>query len=107
MRFVTRLLGTWLVGLALILLIIDGTRSLGANTLLVTAFGDAWTWLHADSLAVTRQFVQSRLFGPVIEAAVDVVLALPGWIVLAVPGVLLAWLGRSRRTRVFVRHDQI
>ncbi len=107
MRFVVRLLGTWLVGLALILLIIDGTRSLGANALLVTAFGDAWTWLHADSLAATRAFVQSRLFGPVIGATVEFVLSLPGWVVLAVPGILLAWLGRSRRTRVFVRHDQL
>jgi hypothetical protein len=32
---------------------------------------------------------------------------MPGWAVLAVPGALLAWAGRSRKTRLFVRHDQI
>jgi hypothetical protein len=107
MRLLVRILGTWLVGLALILLIIDGTRSLGANSLVLTSFGDAWMWLHAESLAATRAFLESRLFGPVLEVSIGIILGLPGWAVLAVPGVLLAWMGRSRRTRVFVRHDQI
>ena len=30
----------------------------------------------------------------------------PGWLVLAIPGLLIAWLGRTRRARVFVRQDQ-
>jgi hypothetical protein len=107
MRLFLRVLGTWLLGVALILLIIDGTRSLGANRLLFTSFAENWIWLHADSLAVVREFFASRFFGLVLEPSFDTLLALPGWLVLAVPGVLLAWLGRSRRTRLFVRHDQI
>lgn len=107
MRLLVRIVGTWLLAMALILLIIDGTRSLGANSLVFTSFGDAWTWLNADSLVAARAFLQSRLFGPVLEVTVDTVLGFPGWVVLAVPGALLAWMGRSRRTRMFVRHDQI
>jgi hypothetical protein len=107
MRLLLRILGTWLLGVALILLIIDGTRSLGASRLLFTSFAENWIWLHADSLTVVREFVTTRFFGLVLEPGLDVLLALPGWVVLAVPGVLLAWLGRSRRTRLFVRHDQI
>jgi hypothetical protein len=107
MRLLLRLLGTWLLGVALILLIIDGTKSLGANQLIFTSLADNWVWLHAESLSVVRAFVASRFFGLVLEPTVEAVLAAPGWVVLAVPGVLLAWLGRSRRTRMFVRHDQI
>ena len=107
MRLIVRLLGTWLLGIALILLIIDGTKSLGANQLIFTSFGDDWTWVNAESLVATRAFLESRLFGPLLDVTVNAILAFPGWAVLAVPGVLLAWMGRSRRTRLFVRHDQI
>lgn len=107
MRLLLRVLGTWLLGVALILLIIDGTRSLGANRLIFTPFADNWTWLHPESLAAMRDFVASRFFGLVLEPVTEFILACPGWIVLAVPGALLAWAGRSRKTRLFVRHDQI
>jgi hypothetical protein len=107
MRLFLRVLGTWLLGVALILLIIDGTRSLGASELVFTSLADNWTWLNADSLAVVRAFVAERFFGLVLEPVTEFILACPGWAVLAVPGALLAWAGRSRKTRLFVRHDQI
>lgn len=107
MRLFLRLLGTWLLGVALILLIIDGTRSLGAGQLVFTSLAENWTWVHADSLAAAREFLATRFFGLVLEPVSDAILAFPGWAVLAVPGALLAWAGRSRRTRLFVRHDQI
>jgi hypothetical protein len=106
MRLVLRLLGTWLLGIALILLIIDGTKSLAASSLVLTSLEEIWNWLHADSLAGFRLFLESRLFGPLIEPVAEATLALPGWLVLAVPGALLAWLGRSRSTRVFIEQDQ-
>ena len=107
MRLILRVLGTWLLGVALILLIIDGTRSLGANELVFTSLADDWSWAHAPSLAVVREFIAGRFFGLVLEPTSEFILALPGWVVLAVPGALLAWAGRSRKTRLFVRHDQI
>lgn len=107
MRLILRLLGTWLLAVALILLIIDGTKSLGANSLVLTSLEDTWTWLHGASLQGLRDFLASRLFGPLLEVVVTALLGFPGWAVLAVPGVILAWLGRSRRTRLFVRQDQI
>lgn len=107
MRLFLRVLGTWLLGVALILLIIDGTRSLGASQLVFTSFADNWTWLNADSLAAVRAFVAGRFFGLVLEPVTEFIFACPGWAVLAVPGALFAWAGRSRKTRLFVRHDQI
>ena len=107
MRLILRLVGTWLLGLALILLIIDGTKSLGASALVWTPLGDTWSAIHAESLLQLRVFVASRFFGPLLEPAVATLLGMPGFLVLAVPGVILAAMGRSRRSRVFVRQDQI
>jgi purine-cytosine permease-like protein len=103
MRLLLRILGTWLLGMALILVIVDGTRSLGADALVMTSLSDTWTSLHAESLEQLRGFLASRFFGPLLEI---VVTALPGWLVLGVPGALLAWMGRTRRARVFVKQDQ-
>ena len=106
MRLLLRILGTWLLGMALSLVIIDGTRSLGADALVLTSLGDTWTSLHGESLVQLRSFLASRFFGPLLEIVVTTLLALPGWLVLSVPGALLAWMGRTRRARVFVKQDQ-
>jgi len=107
MRLLFRLIGTWLLGIALILLIIDGTRSLAANAIIFTPLGETWLSLHPQSLADTRAFLGTRFFGPLLDNAVTFVLGLPGWLVLSLPGAFIAWLGRTRRARVFVRQDQI
>ena len=107
MRLILRVAGTWLLGLAFVLLIIDGIKSLGANALVISSFGEAWSWLSAETLAATQQFLTSRFFGAMLDSALSTVLTFPSWAVLAVPGMLLAWAGRSRRVRLFVRHDQI
>lgn len=106
MRLILRLLGTWLVGIALILLIIDGTKSLGANTIVLTSLGETWTALHAQSLEQLRAFLATRFFGPLLDIVVTALLTFPAWAVLGVPGLFIAWLGRSKRMRVFVKQDQ-
>lgn len=107
MRLLLRVLGTLLIACAVILLIIDGTKSLGANGLVFTPLGETWTQIHPDSLTAVKGFLTTRLLGPILELAVTAILGFPGWAVLGVPGLLLAWAGRSRRTRVFLRQDQL
>jgi len=107
MRLLLRIIGTTLLAAALILVILDGTRSLGTNSLVMTPLGETWRAIHADSLAGIQSFIESRFFGPLLEGLINAILALPGWVVLGVPGAVLAWLGRSKRTRVFVKQDQI
>lgn len=106
MRLLFRIIGTWLLGMAVILLIIDGTRSLAASTIVFTSLGETWATIHAESLVEVRNFLASRFFGPLLESGIEFILALPGWLVLAIPGVLIAWMGRTRRARIFIRQDQ-
>ena len=107
MRLFLRVLGTLLIACALILLIIDGTRSLAADGLALTPLEATWTQLHEPSLLALRQFLETRLFGPLLAPVVNAVLGFPGWAVIGLPGILLAWAGRSRRERMFLRQDQI
>jgi hypothetical protein len=107
MRLLLRVLGTLLIACALILLIIDGTRSLAASGVVFTPLEATWTQIHADSLLGLREFLETRLFGPLLDPVVTTILGLPGWAVLGVPGILLAWAGRSRRQRIFLRQDHI
>lgn len=107
MRLLLRVLGTLLIACAVILVIIDGTKSLGANALVFTSLGDTWTGIDPQSLDVVKKFFETRLFGALLETVVGALLGFPGWAVIGVPGLLLAWAGRSRRERVFLRQDQI
>lgn len=107
MRLILRIVGTWFVGMAMIYLIIDGTKSLAASQAVVTKLGDGWDALSPGSLAATRAFFDSRFFGPLLDPLFTGLLSLPAFAVLAVPGIVLLILGRSRRRgREFVRQDQ-
>ncbi len=100
MRFLLRLTGTWMLGMALVLLIMDGTKSMAANALMITSMGDVWTMVHAASLSGFQAAVASSpvkfIWGPVIQP----VLSWPGWAVLGLPGIILAFLGRSKKNAI-------
>ena len=107
MRLVLRLLGTWLIGLALVFLVVDGTRSLAANRLVFTSLGDAWSQLHQGSLEAVSDFFASRFFADLLAALLQALLTYPAFAVLAVPGLILALLGRRPRRERFLRQEQI
>lgn len=107
MRLLLRILGTWLIGLALIFLVMDGTKSLAANTLVFTSFGQAWTQLHPPSLEATTGFLESRFFADLLSVTLAALLTYPAFAVLGVPGIVLALAGRRPRRERFLRQEQI
>jgi hypothetical protein len=100
MRLVLRVIGTWLLGIGVILLIIDGTKSLAVNALVMTPLIETWTSLHAASLEAVRGFFASRLFGPLLDQALTATLGFPAFAVFAVPGIVLALIGGGRTSRL-------
>ncbi|MBB4053117.1 hypothetical protein GGR20_002773 [Devosia subaequoris] len=107
MRLVLRILGTWLIGLALVLLVVDGTKSLAANAIVFTSLGDAWTQLHPPSLGAVSGFFESRFFSDLLDAAMQALLTYPAFAVLGLPGILIALAGRRPRRERFLRQEQI
>ncbi|MET3927146.1 hypothetical protein [Devosia sp. 2618] len=107
MRLILRVLGTWLIGLALVLLVIDGTKSLGANAVVYTSLANLWMQLHPPSLDAVASFFDSRFFADLLEVAFKALLNYPAFAVFGVPGIILALLGRKPKRERFLRHDQI
>ena len=107
MRLVLRTIGTWLIGLALVLLVIDGTRSLAGNELAFASFGQSWSQLHRPSLEVVTGFFESRFFADLLRTVFAAILTYPAFAVLGVPGIVLALLGRRPRRERFLRQEQI
>lgn len=107
MRLVVRIVGTWLIALATILLVIDGTKSLGASHLVTTSLLDSWSTLNPSSLETVRQFLTSRFFGAILQPLFDWLIEQPGFAVLGVPGIMLVLAGRPRHTRRYVTTDSI
>jgi len=107
MRLILRVLGTWLIGLALILLVIDGTKSLGANAIVFTSLAELWMQIHPPSLDGVKSFFDSRFFADLLDAALMALLSYPAFAVFGVPGIVLALLGRKPHRERFLRQDQI
>jgi len=107
MRLILRLLGTWLLSVAVILAVIDGTKSLASNRVILTSLGELWTSLNPDSLDAVKLFLETRFFGPMLTPALAGLLNVPGFVIIGVPAVILAALGRSRYVRQYVKTEEI
>ena len=107
MRLVLRIAGTWLIGLALVLLVVDGTKSLGANALVYTSLAKLWTQVHPPSLLAVEAFFESRFFADLLDAALKAVLEYPAFAVFGVAGIVLALAGRKPRRERYLRADRI
>jgi hypothetical protein len=107
MRLILRVAGTWLIGLALVLLVIDGTRSLGSNVIVFTSLAELWTQLHPPSLVAVETFFETRFFAALLDAALKALLEYPAFAVVGVPGIVLALAGRKPRRERYLRADQI
>lgn len=107
MRLILRIAGTWLIGLALVLLVVDGTKSLGANAVVFTSLADLWTSVHPPSLQGVEAFFESRFFAQLLDAALKAVLQYPAFSVFGALGIVLALAGRTPRRERYLRADQI
>lgn len=107
MRLILRVLGTWLLGLAVVLIVIDGTKSLAASTLVMTPLAETWSSVHAPSLTAVQAFFETRFFADLLSGVFAALLTYPAFAVIAVPGLLLALIGRVRRQQRFVQADRI
>ncbi len=89
-----------------ILLLIVGAASGVAEVLFTLAegghqslaLGTVWYRLHADSLLGLRTTVEESLT-PVLWTPVTYLLALPAWLVFAIPGAIMLLLTRERSSR--------
>ncbi|HVY21207.1 MAG TPA: hypothetical protein VHA70_14160 [Bauldia sp.] len=98
--FVSRFVGMWFVAGALVAIVVDAAKSIGASALTMTPLGAALFTLAPSSLVATQEFVQQKIGGWVWDPLIQWILLLPTWAVLGAFGFLLTYLGRRRRVRI-------
>ncbi len=96
-RFFSRVIGYWLVAIALVAAVVDGSRSIAAAAWSAVPIGQYWYDLSPATLDGAQTAVQ-RSVGPWLwDPIVMTVIQQPVWAVAAPLGLLLIWLGRKRR----------
>lgn len=100
LRFIFSMLGLWTCALALLALVLDGIRSIAANTIVMTSLGATWFELDSASLNLAQAVVQRNLHPLLWDPVIQWVLTLPAWLVAAVIGLLFLYIGRKRRPKV-------
>ena len=104
MFLILRILGVWLLLLAMVAVVVDATKSLaGGGAWVVTPMGEQWRQLAPEMLEASRKWIMATagdwLWDPVILS----ILAAPTWVVFGILGVLLYWLGQKRKpVEVFI-----
>jgi hypothetical protein len=96
-RFLLRFLGVWLFAAALVVLVVDGARSIAASALVWTPLGELWHQLAPTSYIQVQFTVEEHLGQPWLwDLIVAILLSPPAWLVLGILGLILVVLGRRR-----------
>lgn len=107
MKFAFRLLGTWLIGIALVLLIVDGTRMLAVTEFVYTPLHQTWEALDSASLSGLREIVVTRMHAAIWNSLIWPLLSLPGWALFGLPGLMFAIAGAKRAPRAYRKFEQL
>lgn len=94
-----RLLSMILLSVAVIMAVLEATRSIAAGALVVTPLGASWKALSPDSLLRFEELVRTTLPDLFWDPVALAVLGLPGFAVFLALAALFALAGRRRQRR--------
>jgi len=103
-RFIFRFAGLWILAAAFVWLVIDGTKSIAGNAIVVTKLANTWYEISPGSLLWVQPTIQrhaSDLWNPVAQT----ILEQPTWLVLGVVGSILILVGRKKKPLIGYGRD--
>ncbi len=93
-----RLIGVWLMLLAVVALVYDGTAMLANNgTIVFTSLGEHWFALHPASLNSAQAGIERHVAPFLWDPVVTTLLLLPAWVVAGGLGALVYMTGYRRK----------
>jgi hypothetical protein len=104
MLMLLRILGVWLLLLAMVAAVIDATKSLaGGGAWVVTPMGEQWRGLSSETLDGFKAWIETSVGAWLWDPVFTSILAAPTWLVFGILGVFLYWLGQKRKpAEVFI-----
>lgn len=99
LRFLFRLAAMVALSVAVIMAVLDATRSVAASALVMTPLNSSWLAVSPDTRAAFETFVRAKANPIVWDGGIAWVLAQPGFAVFAVLALLLYAIGYRRRRR--------
>ena len=100
--WILRALGMLILLLAVVAIVVDGTKSLAASELIITSLGEQWFKLHAPSLSISQAAIERHVHPFLWDPVITALLRWPTWALLGVLGFVLYLFGRRKsRVRVF------
>ncbi|NGO55194.1 hypothetical protein [Allomesorhizobium camelthorni] len=100
LRLLFRLLAMLALAVAVIMAVLDATRTIAAEQLVLTPLATSWITVSPDTLETARSFVQSRMHPLFWDPVLVRILNLPGFVVFAALAFLFYAIGRKPRRRV-------
>jgi len=98
-RFLFRLAATVALAVAVIMAVLDATRTVAASALVLTPLKTSWNAVSPDTLAASETFVRDRI-GPLAwDTVIDWILDRPGFAVFAALALVLYMIGYRRRRK--------
>ena len=99
-RFLFRLLATVSLAVAVIMAVLDATRTVAAGSLVTTPLGTSWLAVSPETLESTQAAVQTWLHPALWDPAAISILKLPGFVVFGLIALLLYAVGRRPQRRM-------
>lgn len=97
LRALLRLLSMVTLAIAVVMAVLDATRSIAAEAVVLTPLGDSWRAVAPTLLRMIEDSITAGLPGFVWNPVMTGLLAIPGFAVLAALALLLAIAGRRAR----------
>jgi hypothetical protein len=99
-RALFRLLAMFSLAVAVIMAVLDATRTVAAQTLVMTPLVSSWQSNWPDGLASFQSFVEGRVAGFLWDPVITAILSLPGFAIFALIAFLLYAIGRKPERRI-------
>ncbi|RLP28065.1 hypothetical protein [Mesorhizobium sp. YM1C-6-2] len=99
-RFLFRLMATFALAVAVIMAVLDVTRTIAASRLVITPLGASWRGVSPATLEQVQSFVMEKAHPLIWNPVMTFILDLPGFLVFGVLAFLLYAIGHRPERRI-------
>jgi hypothetical protein len=100
LRFLFRLLATISLAIAVVMAVLDATRTVAASALVMTPLGESWLSVSPDTLAAARTFTHTTLHPLLWDPLMVGILRMPGFAVFGALALIFYIIGYQPARRV-------